>query len=386
MSEKLTRKDTLISNVVGISIIIGFILPHAFPVLLFINPLIVVLLKINNKEKSYYFNTIVLVALFIPFLFNFAQGVTVKSIQIWATICLYFFCFPFVGRTRVNNVYIYITFVLIFISQLAWLLNISFLTNLIDMLYPMSEYMEGAYTYMAENITFENYNTFRLGGIYRNSNSCSEALCMLMGFYIANNRKLEKKTMIVLAVMMYAIIITGSRTGFIVSGLMVSLYFIFNKRILYVLPVGIAFILFVIFGGNSELRVFDVQEGISGSLSTKSATFISYLSNENSPIKLLFGHFDAIKYRTMAKAGFMNTFDSDYGTLIFSYGFVGFLIILLFFYTVFKRVGKHEKICFVLLLWMTSATIVKSFRMLFVYMLLLSIIYSNYTKPEKINQ
>lgn len=384
MSEELTRKDALISTVVGISIVIGFILPHAIsPLLLLINPLIVIYLKIKNRWKSYYFNSIVLVTLFIPLLLNIASGITFKSFQIWITICLYFFCFPFVGRVRLNNVYIYITFALIFISQLAWLLNISFLTNIIDMLYPINEFMEGNLEYIAENISLENYSTFRLGGLYRNSNSCSEALCMLLGFYIANNREIEKKTIFVLAVMMYAIIITGSRTGFIVSGLMVSLYFILNKRYSYIILLVIAFALYVIFGGNSELRVFKVQEGVSDSLGAKNGTFLSYLSNEDSPIKLLFGYFDAAKYRTMAKLGFMNSFDSDYGTLIFSYGFVGFFVILLFLYSVFKRVGKLEKICFVLLLWMTSATIFKSFRMLFVYMLLLSIIYSNYTKTNK---
>ena len=380
----MTQKDKFISNVVGISIVIGFILPHTIsPILLYINPLIVVFFKIYNKEKSYYFNSVVLVALFIPLLLNLAQGITFKSIQIWATICLCFFCFPFVGRIKVHNIYIYITFVLIFVSQIASLFQISFLIDIIDRLYPMNEYMEGALTYMAENITLDNYTTFRLGGIYRNSNSCSEALCMLLGFFIANNKKIEKSTLLFMAIMMYAIIITGSRTGFIVSSLMISLFFILNRRFAYILPVGIVFILFIIFGGNSELRVFEVQEGLSGSLSTKSDTFVSYISNEESPIKLLFGYFDAVRYRTMAQLGFMKTFDSDYGTLIFSYGFVGFFVILLFLYTVFKRVGKHEKICFVLLLWMSSATIFKSFRMIFLFMLLLSIIYSNCLESEK---
>ena len=384
MSELLTRKEELMSRLVGISIVVGFILPHSIsPLLLFINPLIVVFLKISSKERKFYFNIFVLVALFIPLILNLIQGITFKSVQIWATLCLYFYCFPFVGKVKVKNIYLYITFVYIFISQLAWLLNISILTNLLDMLYPINEFMEGTMEYISENISFDNYLSYRLGGIYRNSNSCSEALCMLMGFYIVNNRKIENKTILVLAVMMYAIILTGSRTGFVVAGLMLSLYFMLNKRISYILPLGVIFTIYVIFVGNSELRVFDVQGGFSDSVGVKSGTFLSYLSNEGSPLKLLFGYFDAAKYRAMAMTGFMATFDCDYGTLIFSYGFVGFFVILLFLYSVYKKVGKFERICFVLLLWMISATIFKSFRMLFVFMLLLSIIYSNNTRSEK---
>lgn len=375
-----TKRYDLTSHIVGISIIIGFILPHTISsLLLFVNPLLVIVLKLRNKNKSYYkYKTVVLIALFIPLLLNFVQGVTFKSIQIWATICLYFFCFPFVDKVEFKNIYIYITFVFIFVSQMAGLLNISSLTNIINILYPMNDYNEGNLTYIAENITSENYTDFRLAGIYRNSNSCAEALCMLMGFYIANNRIINKYSIAFLGIMLYAILITGSRTGFMVAGAMVATYLILNKKKMLVILLGLLLILLFVFNGiNSDLRVFEIQEGFSGSFSAKSGTFMSYLSSETSPIKLLFGYFDAARYRTMAKLGFMPAFDSDYGTLIFSYGFIGFFSILFFLVTVYRRVRKQERICFFLVLWMTSATIFKAFRMLFVFMLLLSMIYSN---------
>ena len=107
-------------------------------------------------------------------------------------------------------------------------------------------------------------------------------------------------------------------------------------------------------------------------------TFTYYLQNEDSFINLLFGNFDASKFK--GGPNVLRSFDSDYGTLIYSYGFIGFILILIYYFSIFRRVDKVSKIYFFTLLWMYSSTIVKSYRVIFIYMLLLSIIYTNNRK------
>ena len=82
----------------------------------------------------------------------------------------------------------------------------------------------------------------------------------------------------------------------------------------------------------------------------------------------------------------MGAFDSEYGSLIFRFGFVGFVSIFLFYWNVAKRIHKSQWFYFFILLWIVSSTIVASFRAFFIFMLLLSVIYSNnlyYTKRKQ---
>ena len=200
-------------------------------------------------------------------------------------------------------------------------------------------------------------------------------------FLFSENKKAIIKNAIAIAIY-YAIFITGSRSGFIVSSLLILINLLINNehsnltRTISVIIIIIVTLLF--FGVNSgNYRALDIQEGLSSSLNTKLLTFKSYLYNEDSLIKLTLGYWDSSIYANIAETGVMKTFDSDYGSIIFSYGFIGFIAIIFFIYSVFRDVRGIEKTYFLLILWMFSATIFKSYRMIFIFMLLLSIIYSN---------
>lgn len=387
------RTDTILSHAVGISIMIAFLLPHNTPYLLLANPLIVIAFKLFNKNRFFYKNClVVIIPILITLLINITQDISFKSIQRGLTILLYFLCFPFVGSVKVPRLYIYATFIYIFISQFYTLLDIPALTNYINTYYPMSEYSEGAITYIDEHVTAENFNTYRHAGIFRNSNACAEALCMLLAFYLIYDSKEPTSLKVTIGlVMYYAIFITGSRTGFIVSSFIIMSFLLFNDkystslRLPIVAGVFIAAIVF--FHQNmGDFRALDIQAGLESSANSKMTTFLSYLSNENSPLKLLLGYWDSSIYRDIAEFNVMKSFDSDYGSIIFSYGFIGLISILLFFYGVYKEMSGTARLFFVLILWMATATIIKSYRMIFIFMLLLSIIYSNNNFQKKETQ
>ena len=69
--------------------------------------------------------------------------------------------------------------------------------------------------------------------------------------------------------------------------------------------------------------------------------------------------------------------------MTFRFGFVGVIGILLFYWNVAKRIPKSQWFYFIILLWMISSTIVASYRALFVFMLLTSVIYSNNLSHNK---
>ena len=170
---------------------------------------------------------------------------------------------------------------------------------------------------------------------------------------------------------------TGSRTGFVVGALLgISFVYVtdsISKRLRYVLvALGSALFVSLLFSDNSTYRAFRVFEGFNDSASEKSTIFTTYLSNETSVISLLFGHFDN-------KGTF---FDSDYGDIIYSFGFIGFFAILFYFYKLYKRTNKIGRIFYLMLLWMYSATIIMSFRPIFAFMLLLSLVYSTQSKTQ----
>ena len=380
MQSTLIYENKFLPHLLGLSVLVAFLLPHTSAVMMLVNPILCVLLVIANKGRiSYKKWPIVVIPIVISFIFCLNQSITIKAFERVAVIVLYFVCFPFVARVKLPNYYLYICLGVIFISQLAYLLGIPFITSFLDTYYPIPEEMEKSIGYIQSGITRENIMNYRLGGLYRGVNPCARFLNMLMAIYIVNNsNKKFSALLIFLIVDFIGVILTGSRTGFVVGALlMISFAYVtgnVSKKWRYVLvALGVALFMFVLFSESVTYRAFRVFEGFEDSATEKSTVFTTYLSNETSVIALLFGHFD-------------NTgtfFDSDYGDIIYSFGFIGFFAILFYFYKLYKRTNKIGRIFFFMLLWMYSATIIMSFRPIFAFMLLLSLVYSTQSKTQK---
>lgn len=372
----------------GIAILIAFLLPHTNTLFLLVNPLLCLLLACTKKKRNG--NSLVwlvVIPIVISVMLNI-QAVSSKALLSTATIFLYFICFPFVGRIKINNFYIYFCFGYILISQLAYLLGIPFLINFFDTTYPINEADMKQLNNMRETITFNNMLTYRFGGIYHNSNDCARTLTMLLAFYLVMNQGKSNRGVILFSYAVFAaILLTGSRTGFVISVLTLffglfkkSTFSRFEKFVFIAIAIlGIGYII----GTGSSFRGLKVESGLHDSANFKWNTFIYYITNESNPISLLFGHIDASLFEGQYGVA-MNSFDCEYGTLIYRFGFVGFICILLFYYWgIIKCIDKSKRFYFIILLWMISSTILASFRACFIFMLLTSVVYSNNSVLKK---
>lgn len=383
------KEHNMQEHLVGISILLAFLLPHTSTLFQLVNPLLCLLLvsRFKKTRKWQPFVFIVLVPIILSILFNF-QNASVKSFQSTFTIFLYFACFPFVGRVRVRNNYLYFCLAYIFISQIVYLLGIPGLTTFFDRLYPVTdELVLNKINNIQSNISYGTLLDFRLGGIFHNSNQCSKFLSMLMAFFLSVNHSKNDKNVIYFMLIAYGgILLTGSRTGFVIGSLIAYFGFIRNNKLprwvrYLVFGGALLSILYLLQTGNS-LRGLNVEEGLEGSANMKWETFLYYLQTEINQLALLFGHMDISLFQG-GVGDLLAGFDSEYGSLIFRFGFIGFCGIILFYWNVIKRIPKAKWFYFIILLWIITSTIVASFRALFVFMLLTSVVYANNMNPRK---
>lgn len=381
----MERRDDLevtkMSHFVGIGLMLGFLLPHTSTVLLLVNPLLCLFYQCFRQNRIFYkYNWMVVIPILVTLLINVSQeGVYAKAIMGCIAILLYFFCFPIVGKVKVPVFYFYIILTFIVLTQLAYVLNVPFLVSFLDTYYPISDTYAAYYGHVQDAATSENLMSFRMGGLYRNPNQCSRSLTFLLAaFLVLNHEKSIRRLLPFIIISIYAVMLTGSRTGFIVASLVAIAFIFFNKKLSVIWRFGVVLaaivgFVFLISVGSNSFRGLDVTN--TGSSDLKAMTFVHYLSSETSVSKILFGYLDSDRFESTA--GVMNYFDADYGYIIFQFGLVGFFAILLYFFSIFLRMDKTGWAFFVLMLWMITSTIITSYRALFVFMLLLSVVYNN---------
>lgn len=383
---KTDVEDSRITHLFGIGFVLAFLLPHTSTPLLMVNPLLCIFYKIIQQNRKWdRIGWIVLLPLLVTFVLNVGQGVSLKSQQSFFTILLYIMCFPIVSNVQIKNGYLYFIFSVIFLSQIANVYHITFLSNFFETYYPISDEDMDYYLHVQNNISTDNMFNYRLGGLYHNSNNCSRAVTLLLATYLYVNRDKSIVGILLFSVIsLFSVLQTGSRTGFFVAGLLI-IVFLFSKgdvkqywKIVFTILL-LGFFLYMITTGSDTYRSLNLEDALEGSGAKKYNTFKSYLLHETSILKMLFGYLDATRFER-SSSEFMTFFDSDYGSLIFKFGFVGFISILMFFYKIYKHYDRNNAFIFVVLLWMISSTIVSSYRAFFIFMLMLSVVYSNTKK------
>ncbi len=381
-------KSSIIQQyLLGLSIVFAFLLPHTSTIFLLANPLLCLCLVLTSQERVR--TSIVLIPI-IPIVLSVLVNIfyaTPKAFLSTLTIMLYFSLFPMVGKVSVKNVYLYIVLAVVVLSQVAYRFGVSPLVRFFDTYYPMTE----EYLRQMENIGSGNVFDYRMGGLYHNSNQCSRYLTMLLGLYLIVNKETEfARQLPFILISFFSFLLAGSRTGFVTAT--VILFFAFARqqklsstiKIVFGVIFLISFLLFIR-QYTGTLRVLEIESGIDNSIGYKFDAFFYYLRNETSIIHLLIGHLDVSLLEIVFG---MNDFgfDSEYGSLIYRFGFIGFFSIMYFWYLIHKKTDKYSQIFYVNLLWIISSTIVCSFRAFFIFMLFLSIIYSNNRKSDSIEQ
>lgn len=374
--------DKRMSHLVGIGLVLGFLLPHTSTYLLLANPLLCLFYQCFKQNRVYYKNNwMVIIPILLSLFINYPQGVEMRALYSCMAILLYFFCFPMVVNVRIPNIYFYFILLFVFISQIAYAYNISYMEKILNTYYPLSE-EDVAGLNQQNTVNADNILNFRLGGLFHNSNQCARYITFLLaGFIILNSEKAVRKMLPFILISFYAMLLTGSRSGFAVASLIIIVYLFVDKRLsliwrLLVSAIAVSIFIALIWSGSDTFRGFNIQDGFSGSASVKMNTFAYYLSSETSVLRLLLGYLDVSQFDIGSATSYvMHNFDSDYGSIIFSYGFIGFFSILLYFFTIYRKMNSNGRLFFILLLWMFSSTIIKSYRAVFLFMLILSFVY-----------
>ncbi len=380
---------TRMSHFVGIGLVLGFLLPHTSTAFLLVNPLLCLFYQCFKQNRDFYkWNWLVLVPLTVTTLINLPQDISQKAMMSSMAILLYFLCFPMVGKVKIPNTYFYVILGVIFLSQIAYTYNITFMEHFLETYYPISE-EDRAQQHYQDVINADNMYNFRLGGLFHNANQCARYLTFLLtAFMVLNSDKSIRKQFPFIVVAYYAVLLTGSRTGFVIASALIFVYLFVEKKVsvgwrYLFLFFAIGLFVYLPFYEADTLRGLDISR--TGSMEKKFYTFVYYLTTEDSFVRLLLGYLDTSRYdiSEALSSRVMASFDTDYGSIIFSYGFIGFFCILFYYFTIFKRMNRYGRVYSILLFWMLSSTIVKSFRALFLFMLLSSIIYGNCKRPTE---
>lgn len=318
----------------------------------------------------------------------YAQS-TIKLISIG----LFFLLFPLKLSHSIDQRLILGATVIILITQVAYVLNLNLVIDLINTYYTSEGYFNSSEV-VAGTTELEDVFNLRFGGIYRNSNQAGRMITLLFATSLLNFSKVQKRKWMILAslgLLFFGVLLTGSRTSFLVLVILsVSfvLYYLNINRTKVILG-GLLFILpiFLLLGSGNRLLNYSEFSGNAkrGSFLSKLNFLDSYIDQTSltKPTDLVFGKFniDNFSYYYGQR---INKFDSEIGYLIHAVGFVGLLLIIIFYLNIFVKSGPKTRFIMLLLFWMITSSVLTNFRFLALFFLVLSLFY-NQDQQEKQN-
>ena len=369
----------------GLALMIGLLLPHSGVMSQIVNPLMCVLFFMLKRGGFDRTGVMPLVAVGISMLLNMVGAATGKSMLTALSIIMCIAAFPMVNNVRLKNIYFYICFGVIFLSQIAYLFHIGPITSIVDTVWPVTSWGEDFIARTNTSVDISNFREFRLGGLYRNPNHLAKYVSFLLAIYLVNNSHKSIKDQALFSVLCFiSLLLTGSRTGFVIGSLLILFGLLRNQgssktlRIVAAFSV-VAYLAYTFIEGVGG-RGMHIEEGLQDSAGAKLLLVIDYLSQEINPIYLAFGHLDFSLFNPSFDVNY--SFDCEYGYLIYCFGFFGLFAFIYYLVKIYERVDKSDRIFFFVLLWMLTSSIFMAYRAVFVFMLLLSTIY----KKEKLGK
>ena len=342
--------------------------------------------SINNTTRIQYIIVLMIILSFIIYAISNSTIMDNKALFRNIVLIELFILFPFAINVKIPNIYIYTSLIIIFISQISYMIGFSPLTSFFNNYYP---YEGDFYLYQSDYLQSQAHDMYltnrslRLGGLFHNANQCAKYLSIILAVYISENFKTTLISKLpFLIIYSLAIIGTGSRTGFMIS-ILILLYYLYlslsNKQniIKYIYFFTIFYIITILLYSilnyeiTSTYRFFDFKEGFDKSLFVKIGILSNYLYNNSSVLSLLLGNFNNDSLNNIQ-------FDSEWGELIYRYGISIIIAFIAFFTNIYKKINRKYRIFLLALLWIISSTLILSYRAGFVFLLLLSKYFSDY--------
>lgn len=383
-------KDSINNHILSLAWLIFLIFPSNNAFFIFVPFAFIFLFDYKKKVNSEIFKYLILLTLIIvaSFIVNINEFY-VDNKSIFRSIVLIIMLLSY-GRTRGYKIlypYIYIAIIVLFASQFSSALNISFINSIINSYY-INE-VEGNFE-VVSMIDFSQFGIFRLGGIYINPNNYASFLGLVLTVILCEIKQFSRLGIIALFILIpLSLVATGSRTGLIVL-VFTAIYYLYSSKVMSLKKAVFITIIFSavvsVFLFNSvtdHYRILKVDEGIDNSIGVKINLLIDYINSDPTIDKLLFGNFSGEALQSYIGIYFSGM-DFEIGNLILYYGFL-FLITIVFFYTkIFKKMLPKYRVVFIVLLWMFSNSLLLSFRMSALWILILGVYYqrSMYTNKN----
>lgn len=265
--------------------------------------------------------------------------------------------------------------------QFAGIFHISLINSISSYLYPLTDKTEMLNNYVSE-MDFSGIGAdARLFGIYRNSNNCALYWQIILLLLLIEKDTLFKKpkdnlafyTLLLLT--LGGIVAAGSRTSFLVLIATILIYFnTNNSKAIFRVIIPLALFVGIVFFYGSELRMFRVEEGMSGSFELKLAIISRYIETDLDTLSLLFGRFTTKALVPLLNTVFSGT-DSDVGDMFVRYGIISLIVWGIFLTYVFLKLDKRYRVFFCIFLWVFSNTVLVNYRTSTILLLVLNIYY-----------
>lgn len=370
-----SKSNNRYNHILGVIFLIGLFLPHN-GLLLLVNPLLVLFLAFYKRQPKMPNNLqfLIAVTMIISLLINI-DDISFHSAMRFLSILELILFFPFGKNSKIPNVYFYSSIIFIFLSQIAYMENISFMIRILDTIYrPETDLYIYQSDYLIENAAILNVYNSRFGGLYHNPNLASMYLSFIAITYLIENHRVKGSAKISFVILyIVALVFAGSRTGLLIMIFVVlkEMKPYFRKNAVSIITI-VSLILIPFFVKNivfDDFRIFDISDGLNGSMAPKWRLFVEYLVNQTSVFKLLFGIFNTKLMSNYNKAGMM---DSEWGEMVASYGFMFLILFVIFIVYSFKQTKSDRKMLFLILSYSISATVIFNFRASFLFFFLLS--------------
>ena len=261
-------------------------------------------------------------------------------------------------------------------------------------LFSINEILELVYWDSVHLSVSRKYSTlvnFRAGSVFINFNNYSQFLIMILSVFLVYRyqKKLSVKMFILLfIVIIFSLILAGSRTGFLVGIILILttlLTYLLKRGVTLPIFLGTLFgmlfllIIIIIFFNKidlTNLRLLEVNKGLSNSLDYKYSTFLNMIREMNL-LNFLIG-FGPYEYKSVM----IDQIDFDFGYMLTYYGLFGLVFYALFVYFHIKKrmnngVGYSLLTILLLLVFLFTSMTSGMFFNLRIFSILLLLISTN---------
>ncbi|MBR1676818.1 MAG: O-antigen ligase family protein [Clostridia bacterium] len=241
------------------------------------------------------------------------------------------------------------------------------------------------------NVEHDSLSSFRSGSIFVNPNVCVTFLCSFLGMYLNYINHIRENNIfkiLTLFILLFGILLTGSRTGMVVTLLLLFVNFIrlykenkirFYSLFLFLISCILIVLIFIPNVYYSDFRTFQFSQGLDNSISIKLDIWQRLLMQMN-PINVLVG-YAPFNYQSRSLM-----VDFDFGYFTMYYGLCGILIYFLLIHSILKykssiknklRKGFNINLLLIFIVFGLTASIYFNLRIFVLCELLFCVSFSN---------